>query len=109
MLIDGTIGAFDTTQQQLVSFPFIQEHQAILKFDDAFIEKMGEVYASCGYKSIVDTYLKFPPPGHQPPSRSKGYGCDIFTQARMKWMRTNPCNDIYQIDHVCPQRVSPMK
>ena len=27
----------------------------------------------------------------------------------MRWARSNPCNDIYQIDHVCPQRTSPMK
>jgi carboxypeptidase D len=111
MIVDGTIGAFDTTQQQTVAFPFIQAHQKVLGFDDDFIDQMEELHTSCGHKALVDKHLKFPPPGPQPPSvRSRTrVNCDIFSQAQYKVGRSNPCFDIYQINTKCPKKISPMK
>ena len=59
MLIDGTIGALIPPNNNWFLSPSSNKNKDVLKFDNAFINRMEELYESCGYKSIVDKYLTF--------------------------------------------------
>ena len=82
-MYDPCIGQFDFTQEEVFTWPFIQANQNLFQFNETFKAELAQIHQSCGYQDLIDKYLTFPPPGHQPAeffnfSDPAALKCDIF-------------------------------
>lgn len=105
LVYDPCIGAYDYTQEEAVTMPFIERTNEILGLNDSYIAMLQDLDKSCGYAALREKYLQFPPPSHQP----SGYfdydaeaNCDVFDDAFEAALMVNPCFNIYHITDACP-------
>ncbi|KAI9924743.1 hypothetical protein ASPWEDRAFT_111975 [Aspergillus wentii DTO 134E9] len=106
LVYDPCIGQFDYVQEQVPTYPFVQENANLFNFNASFMSELESLHETCGYKDFIDEYLVFPPSGPQPPKpfseTSKDDRCDIFDKVNDAVMVPNPCFDVYEINSMCP-------
>lgn len=106
LVYDPCIGDFVVTQEEYVTYPFLEKNNAILNLNDSFMSQMESLHQSCGYADYIDQYLTFPASGVQPPRYFNATGpnetCDVFGMANNALWEVNPCFDIYEIVAMCP-------
>ncbi|KYG45916.1 hypothetical protein M433DRAFT_24189 [Acidomyces richmondensis BFW] len=105
LVYDPCIGNYLYTQEEVVTYPFLEKNNGILGLNASFMANLSAAHSSCGYQNIIDTYYRFPPPGNQPPmvwNASAHPECDVFDNAYGALLEINPCFDIYEINQQCP-------
>ena len=105
LVYDPVIGDFTYTQEEVVAYPFVEANQNILNLNSTFLKTIEGLDESCGYKTLRDKYLTFPPPGNQPAkyfNATAEANCDVFTMLDNALLEINPCFDIYEINQQCP-------
>ncbi|KUJ12228.1 carboxypeptidase S3, penicillopeptidase S3, CPD-S3 [Mollisia scopiformis] len=105
LVYDPCIGAYDYSQQELVTLPLVQRNAPIFGLNDSFISQLEALDASCGYADYRNKYLTFPPPGIQPDgyfSYETEASCDVWDLTFYAALAINPCFNIYHIVDTCP-------
>jgi carboxypeptidase D len=109
--INDPIIADDTTQQEVMTVPYLEYWQNMLYLNESFMERMWERNDECGYTEYAEKYLKFPPPQEHFPvlpaqTSTNNYSCDQFSNAYAAILEVNPCFNIYHITETCPHPYS---
>ncbi|PMD29624.1 carboxypeptidase S3, penicillopeptidase S3, CPD-S3 [Hyaloscypha variabilis F] len=102
---DPCIGAFDYSQEEAVTVPFVVESQAIFRLNDSFIAQLSSLDQSCGFAEYRNKFLTFPPVGKQPDdffNHKNEEACDVFNMAFGAALALNPCFNLYHISETCP-------
>lgn len=105
LVYDPCIGAYDYSQEEAVTLPFVLENNAILGLNESFIAQIAALDKSCGYAEYRDKYLTFPPHGIQPEAffnYDTEANCDVFDDTFYAALDLNPCFNIYHITDACP-------
>ena len=79
----------------------------MLNLNASFMQQLESADQKCGFASLREKYLQFPPPGHQPAETYESFNkipneCYIFDNAYGELLTINPCFDIYEINQECP-------
>ena len=105
LVYDPVIGDFEYTQEEVVAVPYVQANQNILNLNSSFLAELESLDESCGYATLREKYLTFPPPGNQPAKYfnfTSEANCDVFDMIDNAALEVNPCFDIYEINQQCP-------
>ena len=105
LVYDPCIGQFDYTQEEAVAVPYVQANNNLLNFNASFLAQLESLDESCGYATLREKYLTFPPPGNQPSvyfNYTSEANCDVFDMIDNAALEVNPCFDIYEINQQCP-------
>ncbi|ORY27363.1 Alpha/Beta hydrolase protein [Naematelia encephala] len=113
LIFDGTIGAWETQQEEIPLFPFVAANNNVFNLNDTFMAQLESLHKQCGYADYLDKYLTFPASGIQPPSfinfsDPAALECDIFDIAYSEVQVANSCFNIYHITDFCPPLYDPM-
>lgn len=103
LLIDPIIGNNPYIHQQAVAYPYIAKNWHHFGFNDTVMGALREMHGRCGYEKIMNDFLRFPPPGFQPPlfwdkkDRTNPFTaqCDLWNTGLLGALSHNPCFDPY--------------
>ncbi|WVQ80584.1 hypothetical protein IAT38_002689 [Cryptococcus sp. DSM 104549] len=107
LVYDPCIGEFDTTQEMVPMYPFVEANANLFNFNQSVMDELKGLHESCGYKDYLDQYFVFPPSGNQPTtffnySDPANITCDLLDIVNNLELQINPCFDIYEINLMCP-------
>jgi carboxypeptidase D len=103
LVYDPCIGDCGFVQMEIPTYRFARENNGILNLNQSFLAQLEQTSTECGYEDYIDTYLQFPPPKHQPPSKNSIKNkCDISYEFEVAWNDINPCFNVYYIADFCP-------
>jgi carboxypeptidase D len=67
------------------------------------MQQLESSHQTCGYKSFVEKYLQFPPPGHQPKEAAEDpQSCSLWNDVVNMATEANSCFDVYEVNTTCP-------
>ena len=97
-------------QQAATAVPFAQYWQGLLGINDTVMENLTATHEQCGYKSVLDKYLTFPPPQERFPVLKDIFAteinttdpCDTLSRVVGEASTVNACFNIYRISNTCP-------
>ncbi|KAF2259867.1 serine carboxypeptidase [Lojkania enalia] len=111
LMYDPCIGEYVWGQQQAVAFPYIQQYNPVIGFNQSFLEKLEALDKSCGYADFREQYMSFPPSGVQPHKYFNSSGdanCDVWGMGWLEAFHPNPCFNVYEIGMQCPLLSDPL-
>ena len=55
LVYDPCIGEFDTVQEEIPTYPFIEANQQLFNFNESFMATLKSIHEDCGYADFIDT------------------------------------------------------
>jgi len=83
----------------------------VLGLNKTFLAQLDASDKSCGYADFREKYLKFPPPGVQPPKYfdyDADAACDLWDDVYYAAYAPNPCFNVYELGLQCPLLSDPL-
>jgi carboxypeptidase D len=76
-------------------------------YNATFLSHIEEMHQTCGYADYIETYLTYPPPGHQPAvffnsSSPENSTCGLWEMLDAAAFAINPCFNVYAVNDGCP-------
>lgn len=107
LMYDPCIGDWDFTQQEVPVAPFVRSNNNVMGYNATFLSHIEEMHQTCGYADYIDTYLTYPPPGHQPAvffnsSSPENSTCGLWEMLDAAAFAINPCFNVYAVNDACP-------
>ena len=90
---DPCIGSYVYAANQATVWPFVEQNNNVLGFNDSFMAHLEKSHESCGYADFLDQYLVFPPNGTQPPkyfNSTSDADCDLWGEVYNSAYAPNP-------------------
>ena len=130
-MYDPVIGNFEYAQTEVVAYPFVGqswpdltalvrklpldtdvaavEYNNIIGLTPKQLADLQKMDEECGYAALRETYLQFPPPGHQPPHGFRTPArCEVYYDAVVSALEKNICFDLNTIGRTCPIPFDPL-
>lgn len=92
-------------------YPFIEENNNFLGFNDSFVSMLADRDKSCGYAKYRSQFMTFPPNSTQPPlflNTTADPDCDLWNLVYDTAYSVNPCFNVYLPTMQCPLLVDPL-
>lgn len=108
---DAVIGDNTQLYQSIPMLRFVEYHSSLFPFNNTFLDKIRTTDAECGYSSLLDNHLVYPPISHLPSALPEVSENGTVTEecTSLWWwileaaLRLNPCFDMYHITASCPR------
>ncbi|KAK4646468.1 hypothetical protein QC761_0043100 [Podospora bellae-mahoneyi] len=108
---DAVIGDNTQLYQSIPMLRFVEYHSPLFPFNNTFLDKIRTTDAECGYSSLLDNHLVYPPISHLPSTLPEVSENGTVTEecTSLWWwileaaLRLNPCFDMYHITASCPR------
>ncbi|KAF1994687.1 alpha/beta-hydrolase, partial [Amniculicola lignicola CBS 123094] len=104
MIYDPSI-AEDVILEDAPAVGLVDQWSGLFNLNETFMEYIHKQADKCGYTSLFETYLTFPPQHGSiplPAYSANDEGCDLWNQILNAVLLTNPCFDLYAIATTCP-------
>lgn len=101
IIYDGVIGNHLFGQQQLVTYPYVEENWSHFGFNATDMATFKQFHQQCGFEEYINKYMSFPASGVQPPrfwnrTDPENAKCDLWNSALIGVLSINPCFDPYE-------------
>ena len=107
LMYDPCIGDWDFVQQEVPVAPFVRSNNNVMGYNATFLSHIESLHQTCGYADYIETYLTYPPPGHQPAvffnsSSPENSTCALWEMLDHAAFAINPCFNVYAVNDACP-------
>merc|ERR1712169_68614 len=93
LVYDPCIGSWPTANALSV-YPWIQQNNNIMGFNQSYVSKLADMDQKCGYSQYRKNFMHFPPNGTQPSTylnTTADPGCDLWDSVYDTAYSVNPC------------------
>lgn len=112
LVYDPCIGNCGYIHQTVPAVPYVEKYSEFFMFNSSYMATIKQAHQDCGYADWIATYLKYPPPGLQPPAppqyNTESPSCDLWDLVQNAALQNNPCFNPYEISDTCPILFDPL-